>query len=531
MALEPGLGGAPEAHDDQHAFVRWVEAVFGRSPLIVTFAAPDGELAYANEAAAHVSGIPVAELTLASITAMFHPDSAEAIREGQRRRRSGEVEMVRGERHYVRPYGSDFWLDSTSTVIRNTAGEVLGWLAVSVDITARRRAEVAAEVARGQAEAASRAKSDFLSRTSHELRTPLTAILGFGELLLHEDLDPRQGDYVNAILHAGQHLLDLLNEVLDISAVESGKLALSMEAVSTAVLVESVMELLRPLAASRRITITHVLPDGEVFVRADAQRLKQVLLNLGSNALKYNREGGTVEISVTATPDTCRVSVSDTGPGIVSGDLGKLFHPFERLDAARQGIDGTGLGLALARNLVTAMGGTLDVSSEPGSGSVFWVQLPVAESQATVVTVGELAGMGAVHSYDAPRRVLYAEDTAANVHLVSEILGHRPGLTVLSASQGRAALEIARQSRPDLILLDLHLPELDGEALLARLRADPATAGIPVVILSADATPETLARLRAAGAADYLTKPVGVKRLLETVDRFLGGVAAPGRPV
>ena len=373
-----------------------------------------------------------------------------------------------------------------------------------------------------QLQEAAQAKNEFLSRMSHELRTPLAAIMGFSELLELADLDERKAEWAATILKAGKHLLQLVDEVLDISRIEAGELSLSVEPVALSPLLHEAMQLIQPLAEGRRVTLhpPRILA-GSGYARADSQRLKQVLINLLSNAVKYNREGGEVEVSVDShESDRMRIAVTDTGPGIDSESLEKLFTPFERLNAGSE-VQGTGLGLALSRRLVEAMGGTLTVASKPGEGSTFTIELQRGEPAAvSELETGAHAVVSARH-YDGERRLLYIEDTVANVRLVEEILSSRPSVRVLPAGMGSLGLELAAEHRPDLILLDLHLPDLDGDEVLARLRGDERTQEIPVVILSADATERTPAPLLKAGAQAYLTKPIGVRDLLDVVDTYM----------
>jgi signal transduction histidine kinase len=374
---------------------------------------------------------------------------------------------------------------------------------------------------------ASSAKSDFLSRMSHELRTPLTAILGFGELLGLEDLDPEHADWVGNILKAGRHLLDLLNDVLDIARIESGHLTLSLEPVSVHALVQDTVELMHRIARAQGITLEVELgASAKAYVRADRQRLRQVLINLVSNAIKYNRADGRVTIAVADSggPDRLRLVVTDTGNGLTPTQMERLFVPFERLDAAATGVEGTGLGLVLSRSLTEEMGGTMGVDSTPGDGSSFWVEFPTVEPVAIGDTETGRDSISNARGYAATRTVLYVEDMVANVRLVEQILKRRPDVTVMPAMLGGLGIDLAREHRPDLVLLDLHLPDVPGEEVLRRLRADPATAAIPVVVLSADATEHQIGRLLAAGAHAYLTKPIGVRNLLEVLDDILDPV-------
>lgn len=389
--------------------------------------------------------------------------------------------------------------------------------------------------ARHVAEAANRSKSEFLSRMSHELRTPLNAVLGFGQLLDAEDLGEAQRESVTQILKGGRHLLGLINDVLDISRIETGNLALSVEPVPTEELLHEVMTLMQPLAAGRRIDLVPAsdapTSGGKIHVLADHQRLKQIILNLVSNAIKYNHPGGSVTLSSETTPEgRVRLIVTDTGPGIPPENRERLFVPFERLGAERTEVEGTGVGLALSRRLAEAMGGTLDVESSPGRGSRFWIDLPVADDPLGQMGYQEpdRPAAGADTSGEgAPRRkILYIEDNTPNLRLVERILAKRHDVEVLPAMQGRLGLALAEQHHPDLILLDLHLPDIGGEEVLRQLRTNHDTAAIPVVVLSADATAQQIERVVNQGAFRYLTKPIDVQQFLAVVDESLTRVPA-----
>jgi PAS domain S-box-containing protein len=390
----------------------------------------------------------------------------------------------------------------------------------------QRSAELREAVA--ELRAANAAKDEFLSRMSHELRTPLAAISGFGELLSMSELQGEQREWIGLIRSAAQHLARLIDDVLDIARVEAGRLSLAVEPVALGPLFQDVLDLLRPLAERHQVVL---LPPrsaaGHGYVLADSQRLKQVLINLVVNAIKYNHPGGTVGVAVEAAgEERVRIKVSDTGRGIAPDSLERAFVAFERLDAAASGIDGSGLGLALSRNLVEAMRGTIGVESELGVGSTFWVELAGGETEAVAADAADGAPALPVHVYGGERRVLYIEDTVANVRLVEAILQRRPSVRLIPAMQGLLGLELAREHRPHLILLDLHLPDISGQEVLTRLKADPATRDIPVVVLTADAVGNRSAELLASGAHAFLTKPIGVAQLLEVVDRCVGKTLA-----
>jgi signal transduction histidine kinase/ActR/RegA family two-component response regulator len=443
----------------------------------------------------------------------------------------GPVLNTRIEITAVHRDGHEFPIELSITPIR--LGSRYIFSAFVHDITPRTQAREAVRLAKDEAERANRAKSEFLSRMSHELRTPLNAILGFGQLLEMESLSPGERESVEHILKGGRHLLDLINEVLDIARIEEGRLTVSLEPVSVNEVVQESLDLVAPLAAAQDVRLTGGaagLPNR--FVVADRQRLKQVLLNLLSNAVKYNRKGGVASLSFEEMPEgRLRIKVHDSGPGIAPEKLERVFTPFERLGAEQTGIEGTGLGLALSKRLSEVMGGTLGLESAVGRGSTFWIELPQTDNPVDRVTqVG--APPPAVADPDVSRNarvILYIEDNLSNLELIQRLIAHRPEVRLLPAMQGRLGLDLAREHRPALILLDLHLPDIPGHEVLQRLQADPETRHIPVVVISADATPGQIDRLLAAGAQAYLTKPLDLKTLLAVLER--GPAGLPGQPI
>jgi PAS domain S-box-containing protein len=396
------------------------------------------------------------------------------------------------------------------SVTRAQIGEESLLFAFAHDISERKQAERSLLAAKEQAERANRAKNEFLSRMSHELRTPMNAILGFAQVLEIQPLGADQREFVEEIHHAGDHLLELINELLDLSRIEAGQLAVAIATVDLGQTLEQAVQLVQPLLSGRQISLVNRC-GAALAVLADTTRLRQVLVNLLSNAAKYNRDGGRVAIDCHPTAgERLRITISDTGAGIAPDKLDSLFLPFERLGAEFSAVDGTGIGLALCRQLMQLMHGEIGVESAPGQGSSFWIELPLA---------GAVVATPSAAAPDAPpaaRRttVLYVEDNAANLKVVEAILRLLPNMTLLSAGNGESGLELARRYHPDVILLDIHLPGMDGYAVLQVLQADAGTRDIPVIALSADAMPLDVERGLKAGFRAYLTKPVLIPDLM-----------------
>ena len=434
---------------------------------------------------------------------------------------------------------------------QRTAELIRANCSLRAEIARREKTEAALQRAKEEAEKANRAKSEFLSRMSHELRTPLNAILGFGQILQAQVPSDAHRNCTTHIVNAGRHLLGLINEVLDISRIEAGGESFTLEPVRMAEAVGETLDLIRPLSSEHGVTV-ELAPKACVseVVLADRTRFKQVLLNLIANAVKYSPEGSRVTIDCCAgTAGTVRLCVRDTGPGIAPDKLARLFKPFDRLGAEHSDVPGTGLGLTLSKHLTEAMNGKLDVESTVGEGSTFWVQLPREDPAdyrrarhsrpATGANPRPGVGNGYVYSHgnghryalnqaetgagilfasSEVRSLLYIEDNSSNLSLVEHILEERPQTRLLTASCGEEGLEIARTFPPDLILLDLHLPDLDGWEVLARLRREPATRTVPVVALSADASRDSIDRLLLAGVRAYLTKPLNVDHFLHLLN-------------
>ncbi len=384
-----------------------------------------------------------------------------------------------------------------------------------------------------EARSANQAKSAFLSSMSHELRTPLNAILGFAQILTSDSLPStleQKKEFANHILKSGRHLLTLINEILDLAKVESGTVTLSMEPVALSDTLLETRTMVEPIAASRGVRVLFPETPGAV-VLADRTRLKQVLLNLLSNAVKYNRDAGAVVVTCEqVAPTRLRLSVQDTGAGLDAEQVASLFQPFNRLGQEGGSQEGTGIGLVVTKRLVELMGGEIGVSSSAGVGSVFWIELattaPLAapsEGAANAAPEAEIAP-----SEGEPHLILYVEDNPANLRLVEEIVRFRPDLRLLSALDGHVGLSLARAHQPEIILMDLNLPGMSGIEVLRQLRADPATAHIPVIALTANAMARDIERGMAAGFNRYLTKPIDLDKFTEAINSTLAQLRAPG---
>ena len=495
----------------------------------------DGTIRSWNAAAEVIYDRPAAEAVGRLLAQVVSPDGAGDLAGLLRRVADGD--LVRLEAGHARRDGSPISVALTAAPLRDRSGAVAGASLVARDITDRKHAEEALEQAKLAAEQANQAKSEYLSRMSHELRTPLNAILGFAQLLELDELSDEQHESLGHILSAARHLLALINEVLDIAAIEAGRLALSLEPVAVADVVSETVSLIRPLADQHSILLGTPAHSCDQHVLGDRQRLKQILLNLASNAVKYNHQGGTVQVSCERVGgEHLRVKVRDTGPGIPAASVERLFVPFERLENQNSGIEGAGLGLPLSKRLAEAMGGTLGLATAEGEGTTFWVELPLTEGPVQRAAREQRNGSAPARQQEQAEEaaptvtVLYIEDNLSNLQLVERVLGRRPNLRLISAMRPQLGLDLAAEHHPDLVLLDLHLPDMPGQEVLARLRANPATAGIPVVVLSADARPSLIRELREQGARAFLTKPLDVKSFLDLLDDVAAGLERSTAP-
>ena len=516
---------ATERQDKENRLLMLESSVeHANDAILVTEAEPLGEpgprIIYVNRAFTRMSGYTREEV-VGKNPRMFQgpntsPVAKDSIRAALKAWKPVLVELLN-----YRKDGTEFWVELNIVPVANEKGWYTHWVSVQRETSGRKEAQRVLEEARDEAQRANAAKSEFLSRMSHELRTPLNAILGFGQLLEMSEPTERQQESISHVLRGGRHLLDLINEVLDISSIEAGKIDLTLEPVHVASALEEITASLRPLINQRGIILdvqhAEFKLDGTT-VLADRQRLKQVLLNLLSNAIKYNRVYGRVELLCEYAPGETmlRLSVRDNGPGIGAEDLPKLFLPFERLNGGQSAVEGTGIGLAITKRLVEAMNGTIGVKSTLGQGSTFWFELPMASSGKEQTLDAMIPRLKATRPV-AAHKVLYVEDNLSNLTLIQAILAKRMDIELFSALCGADGWKLAREHQPELILLDLQLPDLAGDEVLRALKADSTTRDIPVVMVSADATAVVIERLLGLGAAAYLTKPFDIPAFLRTI--------------
>ena len=392
------------------------------------------------------------------------------------------------------------------------------------DVTDRKEAEQNIIKVKEEAERANHAKSEFLSSMSHELRTPLNAILGFSQLVqLKKELPIDTKECVDEIFKAGHHLLKLINEVLNLASIEAGHVDLSFEAIKYDEIILECISLVEPIAAHNEVQIFNSQSIEKIAFRGDKTRIKQVIVNLLSNAIKYNRRGGQVNVSVSlSNEDFYRISIKDTGTGIKEENISGLFEAFNRLDAANTDIEGTGIGLVITKRLVELMGGKIGFESEYGVGSTFWIEMPKDITSATEVNTINLENRPVqIISGSNEYSVLYIEDNPSNLKLVIELLATKPYLNLFTAHTPRLGLELAEIKLPDLILLDINLPEMDGYGVLEKLRKNTKTSSIPVIAISANAMPNDFIKAEKAGFNDYLTKPLDINNFYKTIEQIL----------
>ncbi|MCY1525721.1 Autoinducer 2 sensor kinase/phosphatase LuxQ [compost metagenome] len=429
---------------------------------------------------------------------------------------------------YICKDGSWFPAIVSITALRDDYGDLIGYLLIGTDNSVRKGVELQLNEAVDAAEKANRAKTDFISSMSHELRTPLNSILGYAQLVESGTPapTPTQQRSIGQILKAGWYLLELINEILDLTLIESGKLTLSGEPVSLTELLAECRAMVEPQAQQRGIGMVFARLESPRYVKADRTRLKQVLINLLFNAIKYNQRGGHVTVECTLTldpPGTLRISVRDTGPGLVPEQLAQLFQPFNRLGQESGAEEGTGIGLVVTQRLVHLMGGQIGASSTPGLGSVFWVEMALTAAPLNAVLDAAPADPPRPDALPGTplRTLLYVEDNPANLELVEQIIARRTDLGLLGAADASLGIEFARVYQPEVILMDINLPGISGIEALKILRADPVTAHIPIIALSANAVPRDIQKGLEAGFFNYLTKPIKVAQLMDALDAAL----------
>ena len=491
--------------------------------LLAINVAFDGRLLYANDALSRLTGWSADELLRGDWTRLVLPAGAADVFAGPRTaaaqefgvpsRHEGILLMRDGRRRRIR------W---SNAPLRSACGELIGITSIGEDVTERHDAELARE-ASARAEAANQAKTEFLAHMSHELRTPLNAVLGFSQLLQMEaggQLDEVQRHRLDMIRLAGVQLRSLIDDVLDVSQIESGRLAINLETVNLDALIDEVLKLSEPNAEAQGICLETAGPTPAITLRTDPVRLRQVLLNLLSNGVKYNRPGGRVRVAVRAQGDVLEIDVQDDGSGMTPEQMHQLFQPFNRLGRERGPVAGVGIGMTLSRQLVRLLGGDMAVDSTPGVGTSVTVRLKGVVIRSIAPSMPP-AKHAAGRDGEPSGTVLYIEDNAANTLIVRELLAHWPDVRLLVAGDGQSGMALARQLAPDLVLLDMRLPDVHGIEVLAALRLDPLTATIPVVSLSASAMPEEVDAARAAGATAYWTKPIDFVPFLKGVSALL----------
>jgi PAS domain S-box-containing protein len=500
-----------------------LRSILDHAPLGLLFLDPQGRIVECNPRFAEMCGRSAESLPGLTVLDLLPREDADTIMRARRDLIAGQAgRVVARARLRVGPEDGAAFAEVrvVASALRDGTGKVLRMVAMVEDVGDQLRLE-ASEKARHRAEASDRAKNEFLSRMSHELRTPLNAMIGFAQLLgLDREpvLPAHQADWAQQIQRAGWHLLELINDTLDLSRIESGSLSLALQPVDLAQLAEAVRSLVAGAAAQRGVAVTIEAAPGLPPVEADPLRLRQVLTNLLSNAVKYNRPQGAVSVRIGADgKGQLLVSVSDTGLGMSREQLQRLFQPYDRLGREGSGVEGTGIGLVIARRLIELMGGTLAVDSRSGEGSTFTVRLPASPQPLPPARLGAETGPAPY----AQRLVHYVEDNPTNVEVMRGVLGQRPQVRLEVSTLGLDGLAAIRREPPDLVLLDMQLPDISGPELLRHLKRDDELAKIPVIVVSADATPDHVKEALTLGALHYVTKPVAMAEFLVLLDEAL----------
>ena len=489
-----------------------------------------GRILEANPRFADIVGRRRTDLVGLHVQDITHPDDVSASRAHMEAAVHGHTAGYVTEKRYVRPDGQVVWASLNVAVLRDAQGEPVQFIAVVEDITARQQMQDAMNSARA-AERASKAKTEFLSRMSHELRTPLNAMLGFAQLLRvdpRHPLHPDQRGKVDHIERAGAHLLAMLTDVLDLSRIEAGSLPMAIEPLPLSDVLDAAVALVSNQASDAQLHLVCTPPEPDLFVHGDAVRLRQILVNLLSNGVKYNQPGGRLMVEAMGLDREVVITVSDSGRGMNEAQLAHLFEPFNRLGAERTSIEGTGIGLVIVKRLVELMHGRIEVSSRQGAGTHFRVWLPRAEAPQDddALATRPRTGFGALDDGMADGlTVLYAEDNVVNVELLRQVMRMRPQWHLDVATCGQEAIAMALSQPPDLLLLDMHLGDMNGLDVSDALALHARTAAIPRVALSADVMPDQISEARQRGFVEYLTKPLDVGKLLTLLDRCARGDA------
>ncbi|MDO9635008.1 MAG: PAS domain S-box protein [Paludibacter sp.] len=562
LALKEDVTQRKQAEDQLHKFLKVVD----QSPNMIIITGLDAVIEYVNQSFCRISGYSSEDvigkryklLKLAQADESEYEDLWNCLRAGV---------AWHGENIDKRKNGELYWQGVSINPILSEAGNTTNYVSILSDISdrrkmedelqelnmnleqkvhdrtsellitneflmnevvARKKNEAELKTARVEAEKANKAKSEFISRMSHELRTPMNSILGFAQLFAMGELTPGQRKGVDHILNSGNHLLKLINEVLDISKIEAGKLSLSLEFIKVREVIIEAIDFIKPLTIKPEIKIHYENSDhDQLTIKADKQRLIQVLVNLLNNAVKFNRQGGSITIKTFLLKkndnagDKVQISITDTGVGISEKNFTKLFKPFERFGSTEQTTEGSGLGLSISKELMTLMGGTIGASSKPDKGSTFWVELPFAKNQ-----TNSYSNLYAFQKNNAEQNkgnatILYIEDNDSNIELIEQVFNiHRPNSRLISHKYGNDTVQLAIDNMPNIILLDLDLPDMHGSQVMELLKKNDKTKHIPVIIISADAMPYRIKKLMKAGAKNYLTKPFDVLELLTEIDKF-----------
>ncbi|TDP82893.1 PAS domain S-box-containing protein [Aquabacterium commune] len=531
----PGPSGvsAPFPHPpapDRDAAEAPYQLIFEAAGIGMVRVSLRGRILEANPRFADIVGRRRTDLVGLHVQDITHPDDVSASRAHMEAAVHGHTAGYVTEKRYVRPDGQVVWASLNVAVLRDAQGEPVQFIAVVEDITARQQMQDAMNSARA-AERASKAKTEFLSRMSHELRTPLNAMLGFAQLLRvdpRHPLHPDQRGKVDHIERAGAHLLAMLTDVLDLSRIEAGSLPMAIEPLPLSDVLDAAVALVSNQASDAQLHLVCTPPEPDLFVHGDAVRLRQILVNLLSNGVKYNQPGGRLMVEAMGLDREVVITVSDSGRGMNEAQLAHLFEPFNRLGAERTSIEGTGIGLVIVKRLVELMHGRIEVSSRQGAGTHFRVWLPRAEAPQDddALATRPRTGFGALDDGMADGlTVLYAEDNVVNVELLRQVMRMRPQWHLDVATCGQEAIAMALSQPPDLLLLDMHLGDMNGLDVSDALALHARTAAIPRVALSADVMPDQISEARQRGFVEYLTKPLDVGKLLTLLDRCARGDA------